>query len=139
LALGSSGASTYRDNIINGYQGIVHVGDIIDTETGNMTGPTSQGLHTRLIDRNTGSLLPSYNCTATSRPPNNKRYAIVPVTGDLGGGRSSVEVVDFWVVALHDPDGGNVDATFLKVYDGAEADPTKPPADGYLNATALVQ
>ncbi|MGH7949051.1 MAG: pilus assembly protein TadG-related protein, partial [Candidatus Binataceae bacterium] len=40
LALGGTGASIYGDNIVNGYQGVIHVGDYVPTETGVMAGPT---------------------------------------------------------------------------------------------------
>ncbi len=36
VALGGSGTSTLRYNVINGYGGIVRIGDIINTEPGNM-------------------------------------------------------------------------------------------------------
>lgn len=36
VALGGTGLSVLRDNVINGYRGILHIGDIIDTEPGNM-------------------------------------------------------------------------------------------------------
>lgn len=40
LALGGSGARTYADNLRYGYQEDVGVGDIIDTQTGNIAGDT---------------------------------------------------------------------------------------------------
>lgn len=45
LSLGDNGASTYRDNIDSGYQGLVKIGDIISTEAGDMSGPTKQGVN----------------------------------------------------------------------------------------------
>jgi hypothetical protein len=44
-ALGGRGASNYEDNIINGYDGAVRIGDVLDTEPGNMTGPTRSGVN----------------------------------------------------------------------------------------------
>jgi hypothetical protein len=40
LALGGPGASTYADNLQYGYQQVVNVGDIINTQTGNIAGDT---------------------------------------------------------------------------------------------------
>lgn len=37
------GANDYKDAIINGWSGELHIGDIVFTETGNMVGPTAQG------------------------------------------------------------------------------------------------
>jgi hypothetical protein len=128
------GSSTYRNNIANGYQGIVRVGDTYHTEPGNMVGPTRQGL----LDRLNGA--PTYQCDATSALPNNKRLAIIPITTDLGNGSSPVTILGFWTVALGDPKGGGaVDVTFLEVFNGTEVDPTAPPVVGQLNGTALVR
>lgn len=40
LALGGTGAKTYEENLRNGYQDPVAIGDIIDTQTGNIAGKT---------------------------------------------------------------------------------------------------
>jgi len=50
LALSGRGGSTYVNNIINGYNGHLRVGDYVETEPGNMSGPTLQGINT-LISR----------------------------------------------------------------------------------------
>jgi hypothetical protein len=128
------GASTYGDNVLNGYQGIVRVGDQFMTEPGNMVGPTKKSL----ADRVAG--LPPYVCSATSAPPNNKRMAIIPVTTDLGNGSSPVTITGFWTVALGDPNGkGEVDVTFIEIFSGTEVDPTAPPVVGAPNGVALVK
>ncbi|HWQ30087.1 MAG TPA: TadG family pilus assembly protein, partial [Negativicutes bacterium] len=45
LALGGSGASNYRTNLINGYDdSVLRVGEVIETEPGNMNGPTLDGI-----------------------------------------------------------------------------------------------
>lgn len=46
LAIGGSGASNYRENIVNGAR--VRVGSVYQVETGNMIGPTRQGMTERL-------------------------------------------------------------------------------------------
>lgn len=48
LSLGGNGACVYRNNIENGYQGVIKIGDIIWTESGNMSGPTQQGVNWRI-------------------------------------------------------------------------------------------
>lgn len=50
LALSGNGASTYVNNIISGYDGRLRVGDYVETEPGNMSGPTALGINT-LISR----------------------------------------------------------------------------------------
>ncbi|QOR67505.1 Tad domain-containing protein [Cytobacillus suaedae] len=48
LALGGSGAATYEDNLRNGYQQEVRVGDILNTETGNIAGKTRSVIKERV-------------------------------------------------------------------------------------------
>jgi hypothetical protein len=48
LALGGTGASTYEDNLLNGYQNVVGVGDVIDTQTGNISGKTRTVIEERI-------------------------------------------------------------------------------------------
>lgn len=47
LGLDGPGASTYRSSIINGSSSSFKVGDRVDPETGNMVGPTAQGIQQR--------------------------------------------------------------------------------------------
>jgi len=48
LSLGGSGASRYKQNLKNGYQEELKIGMVVDTETGNMSGPTRDGIEDRL-------------------------------------------------------------------------------------------
>lgn len=48
LALGGSGASTYEDNLRNGYNQEIKVGDILETETGNIAGKTRSVIKERV-------------------------------------------------------------------------------------------
>lgn len=50
LALDGRGANAYRDDIINGCERPVAVGDYVDTQPGNMVGPTTQGIAQRIGD-----------------------------------------------------------------------------------------
>ena len=50
LALGGTGADNYRDNIREGYTGLLCVGDVVETEPGNMMGPTVSGTNDRIDD-----------------------------------------------------------------------------------------
>jgi len=44
----STGGDLYRDNIANGYQGTLKIGDMIDCLEGFKTGPTAQGTESRV-------------------------------------------------------------------------------------------
>ncbi|WP_123043085.1 Tad domain-containing protein [Cohnella candidum] len=48
LALGGPGASTYENNLKYGYQSEIKLGDIIDTQTGNIAGKTREGVQLRI-------------------------------------------------------------------------------------------
>lgn len=133
---GGSGASWYRSNIENGYNGILRVDQCFDTDPGVSWGPTRGGIDDRLDG------LPPYNCTPTSDPPTNKRLGIIPKVDQLDvSGKKQVCITGFYVVSL---DGYNnsqktVTVTFLETYNGTEVDPNAPPVEGELNAVALVK
>ncbi len=133
---GGSGASWYKQNIENGYQGILRVGQCVATDPGVSWGPTKQGIDDRL-DR-----VPAYTCTSTSEPPTTKRLGIIPVVEDLDvSGKKAVCITGFYVGSL---DGYNnsrksVTVTFLEVFAGTEVDPSSPPVPGQLAGVALVR
>lgn len=71
------GASDYKNRLINGYDGIISVGDVIPTENGNMSGPTEQGIKGRY------SMCTHYQslggCTPDHYDVNCPRVMMVPV------------------------------------------------------------
>lgn len=48
LDLAGGGASAYEASLTNGYQGSLSIGQIINTENGNMSGPTQRAVENRL-------------------------------------------------------------------------------------------
>lgn len=100
LGLGGNGASTYRDNIENGYPGVIRIGDIISTESGDMSGPTQQGVNSRI---SACHHLPQ--CTASHFDNSCPRIVIVPIVRledvNPGGHTFSVKVVGFGAFLLH--------------------------------------
>jgi hypothetical protein len=48
LALGGPGAKIYEDNLMHGYSSEIQVGDIIDTQTGNIAGKTRSSVQYRI-------------------------------------------------------------------------------------------
>jgi hypothetical protein len=90
LALGGRGASNYEDNLRNGYQGWLEIGDVVETEPGNMSGPTKRAIEDRISGHE--------GCTFDDHCQNCPRLIYVPVYRDLGekpGGRHDVEIVGF--------------------------------------------
>ena len=45
VSLGGTGADRYRDNLKYGYDSVIRLGDYIKTETGNLQGPTEDGIN----------------------------------------------------------------------------------------------
>jgi Putative Flp pilus-assembly TadE/G-like len=50
LALGAPGGTQFLNNLINGYQGSINVGDQVNAETGQVNGPTDEGVNTARVD-----------------------------------------------------------------------------------------
>ncbi|HEY4669065.1 MAG TPA: TadE/TadG family type IV pilus assembly protein [Tepidiformaceae bacterium] len=50
LAIEATGADTFRESVADGTDGSYVIGDQVIPQTGNMTGPTTQGLGDRLLD-----------------------------------------------------------------------------------------
>ncbi|NMB46821.1 MAG: hypothetical protein GX998_10490 [Firmicutes bacterium] len=93
LALGGQGASDYEENLIYGYQGVLEVGDWIDTEPGNIRGKTIKAVRTRI------NQCPHYpKCTWEHVEKGCSRVVITPVIKsfqDAKGRSEKVEVVGF--------------------------------------------
>lgn len=88
LALGGTGANVYQGNIQNGYNGQLKIGDWILTETGNMSGPTNQGVGYRI------RLDPT--ATVATVEKGSARIVVVPVIDSIDvDGRSDVLIVGF--------------------------------------------
>jgi hypothetical protein len=71
LALGGPGANTYEDNLMHGYSNEVQVGDIIDTQTGNIAGDTRQAVQYRVDS--------SPYVSGDTSHPDDPRIILVPV------------------------------------------------------------
>ncbi|MFD1735258.1 pilus assembly protein TadG-related protein [Bacillus salitolerans] len=113
LALGGPGAATYYDNFMNGYQHEIRVGDIIETQTGNVAGKTRDAVKER-ID----------NCPYTLETAIDKkcsRIILVPVyqAYDTSGGQiKKVMVKGFAYFYLTKPVSGkdtSVHGMFIKM------------------------
>ncbi len=85
LALGGSGANVYRNNIKNGFLANISTGDLLDTEQGNMSGPTAQGIGD-LIAANCG-------CTLENYQPGCPLLVYIPIIRSIT--KDKVEVMGF--------------------------------------------
>ncbi len=91
ISLGGNGARVYFNNIVEGYNGRLMVGDFVQTEPGNMSGPTQSGI-TQLI----GQCTHSPHCTFEHFVPDCPRIITVIIVDTLDvNGRASVKIDGF--------------------------------------------
>ncbi len=131
LALGGTGSANYKNNLINGYYGNLEVGDLIeigfsvDTEPGNMEGPTYDAI-SQLIKSDTNTY------TDLSKIPiNSPRRIIIPIIDSFSiNGRDTVKIVGFAAFFLEDVayKGGKTDikGRFIKSLGQGEIDEYGP-------------
>lgn len=101
LALEMPGAKSYRNNIMYGYDGIISVGDWIQTEPGNMSGPTEDGVSYRI------SQCPHIpRCTIEHYHSDCPMVMIVPIYDPTSlNGRDEVHIVGFGSFLLKEVGG----------------------------------
>jgi hypothetical protein len=98
LAIGGSGASTYRSNIGHGESRILHAGDTVPTETGNIVGPTGQGFTDRglTLPNSTVATVPeSPYTTLSASDPHVMIAPLVDYTAAGKNGKTNVPILDF--------------------------------------------
>lgn len=118
LALGGSGANIYRTNIKEGYMSNISIGDQLDTEQGNMSGPTSQGI---------GDLIAANcDCTLDNYKPGCPLLVYIPIIRSMS--KDKVEVVGFAAFFINKdkpPKSGNenvVTGTFVETMGSGPVD-----------------
>lgn len=127
LALGGTGSSNYRNNLKYGYNSKLEIGDLVrigedlETEPGNMAGPTYDGI-TYILEQDTCS-----NHDLTKLNKDCVRLILVPVVDSLDvNGRSTVKIVGFANFFLEDiiSAGGHteVKGKFIKTLGHGEID-----------------
>jgi hypothetical protein len=117
LALGGTGASTFESNVENGYFGKVGIGDLLNTETGLMAGPTKIAFDARLSAGETQDPGGTYANHTLTDP----RAVTVPMVDFANiNGKSQVPVIGFaelWLVGMDKKE--NITTYFIKqVVDG---------------------
>ncbi len=124
VALGGHGASNYRSNLINGYNANpqLKIGDEIETEPGNMAGPTQDGIQA-ILD----SDLNEHGEDLTKLEVNCPRVIKIPIVDSLDvSGRSTVTIVGFAAFFLEDVvrNGGHTEikGRFIKKIGEGEID-----------------
>ncbi len=106
LALGGTGASTYQQNLEAGYPQPLTVGQTLETETGNIEGPTQQGLAARVAS---GAGY-SWDTVPLSSPA----VVDLPIISPPSQGQSQVTILGFAAFFVTGVDSsGDVTGVFL--------------------------
>lgn len=135
LALGKTGSSAYENNLMYGYNSWIRVDDWVDTETGNMAGPTVRAINYR-INQDPYS-------TYTNATRQSARLVVVPILEDFNvNGRGQVHVIGFGVFFLEsavDEGGGKAQVVgrFVRLVIEGEGSLTAPDFGAYT--TKLIQ
>lgn len=132
LALGGTGSRTYTDNIKYGYDAKLSVGQWVSTETGNMSGGTSEGVKYRI----NADPAATYNTVKQGSP----RIVVVPlietITNDTG--RHDVRIVGFAGFFLESVGGSGQDnyvsGKFLRLVMAGDTSGTAPDYGVYSGA-----
>ena len=125
LALGGNGSRNYVDNIKEGYEGTLSVGQWITTETGNMAGPTETGVDYRISQDPSAT----YDTAGKDSP----RIIVVPVLDSLTvNGRNEVLIVGFATFFLEGATKGEVSGKFMQTFSG-NTTPGNGVSYGYYN------
>lgn len=122
LALDGTGGNIYKNTIINGSENTFAIGDYVYTETGDMVGPTKQGVENLMDQCNHRP-----ECTSTSYVEGCPRLILVPLVNTMDvNGRKEIMIVGFAQFFLEDYKnaGGHTEITgrFIKEVAPGEAD-----------------
>lgn len=100
LRFDGSGASDYSNNIAYGFRGKVQVGQILDVESGNMSGPTLTGFNTRFSQCHDG-------CTPENHKSDCPKIVYIPVVSVLSGKQVKVTGFTAFFLTSCGGSGGN--------------------------------
>ena len=119
LSLGGTGADNYRDKLREGYSGSLCVGDVVETEPGNMMGPTVTGVGDRIND------YPDYNFNDFDELTTfdgsiyklleslDSQYVMCPIIDWVPFGRHEVTILGFVPFIITKVQGSKVYGTFI--------------------------
>jgi Flp pilus assembly protein TadG len=149
----TSGASDYKNSIIGPPNGNiacdVSVGEVVGVKTGQNSGPTSQGIDTRITswDPLTAIVQMTSNGQAIILKPNSLQLLLLPVVEDMAGGSTwpsgsgNVKVIGFAYFVITYPgytnNGKTVVGTFVGLQSGNTGWTTGPWTPGSSTAFTI--
>ena len=123
LALGGNGANNYRDNIRDGYSGTLTLGNVVETlvetEPGNMMGPTVEGTEDRINNYadytfNDFLELTTFEDGVYKLGDNSdSQFVICPIIDWIPYGRDEVTILGFVPFIITGISGSEVYGTFI--------------------------
>jgi Flp pilus assembly protein TadG len=135
LALGGTGASNYETNVENGYSGLISIGDMVETEPGNVVGPSQTAIQYRI------SMGQNQYSTGTfqNHDLNDPRVMLIPMMDFANAnGQSQVQVMGFAVVWVDSVDSqGNITCYFIQ-QSVPNAKPDRSLSSGGVTTPALI-
>jgi hypothetical protein len=137
LALGGPGASRFESNLRDGYNGMIQIGDLLDTEPGVMSNPIKRAFNDR-ANRCESS------CTYNNFSPECPLLVYIPIIKQpTGQGKQKVEVVGFAAFFLdknQPPGQGNESIIKGRFVDTIAQGQITPGTTGYgVSAVNLVK
>lgn len=146
LALpGSTGASDYRWNIANCNTSMLHFGDLLTAEPGNMVGPTSQGVEDLIAQDPAAYWDTSANKVVSTMSPS-PRVKIVPIfdpyywnSGKRNGRNADLKAANFIGFFIERMNGGDVVGRITPVSGLIDGNAGPAPAGAFPRAIRLVQ
>ncbi|MEW5763002.1 MAG: hypothetical protein AB1776_07360 [Bacillota bacterium] len=124
LALGGNGANVYEENLKYGYRGRLAVGDIVDTEPGDMVGKTHSAVQYRLA-----ACPHTPKCTIQHWERGCPRILTVPICETHGqkSGRTTLRVKGFAAFLIEScSEKGEITGRFIRLVTTGEGDNTAP-------------
>jgi len=135
----NTAAADYYDNILY-YPGEIHIGDIIDTKTGNLSGPTT----IQRINERIGGCSHDLESWELADRPSCGRVVIVPIVEKIErlNGKSEVVVESIASFFINEyekipSDKVNITGQFIEYFLSGEYTTTKPDTKLYLETVRL--
>jgi hypothetical protein len=128
LALGGTGGTVFRDNLVNGYQGQLSIGDQVASEPGAKVGPTDQGIATRVADGLLADPAGTWDAHSLADP----RVVLVPLVDWSGcNGSCTVPIKGFAQVWITGAAGADILGIFVGQAVNGSASPGAPQAGAF--------
>ncbi|HEV3140317.1 MAG TPA: hypothetical protein VGY57_07375, partial [Vicinamibacterales bacterium] len=142
---GSRGGADYRANIADCNPAVMHIGDLMTAEPGNMVGPTKQGTND-LVAKDPSAYWDSANGRVVSSMHPSPRIVVIPLydpyyydSGKHNGKNASLKLANFLGFFVEGVQGnGDVTGRIVPV-PGLVSAGAPPPAGAFPRAIRLVQ